>query len=111
VADGTLTDRSDLPQTRLYPSLVRPVLYAGIEREALIPTAGLCFVLLLAFRPNLVTPLLALLIITRVMPRLRRLSRRDPVFWKALRRHLHRAGYYPARADHDRPRGRSIPTL
>lgn len=103
--------RTDLEETRVYPSLVRPVLYAGVEREAMIPTAGLCFVLLLAFRPNLVTPALALLIVFRVLPVLRRLARRDPLYFKTLRRHLHRAGFYAARADHDRPRSRAIPTL
>jgi type IV secretory pathway TrbD component len=103
--------RTDLAPTRIYPSLVRPILFAGVEREAMIPTAGLCFILLLAFRPNLLTPLLALLIVLRVLPWLRRLSRRDPMYWKLLRRHLHRAGFYPPRADHDRPRFRAMPTL
>lgn len=105
------TRRRDLPSTRLFPSLVRPVLFGGAEREVLIPAVGLSAILVLAFRPNVVTPLLVLLIVTQVLPALRRTARRDPLFFKLLRRHLHRAGFYPARGRHDAPRRREVPTL
>jgi type IV secretory pathway TrbD component len=95
---------------RIHPSLVRPVLIGGAEREPMVVVLGLVAALVTAFRPNLVTYSLAALLILVGLPRLRRLARRDPQFFAVLRRHVHVAGYYPARPVHCAPR-RRVPTL
>lgn len=102
--------RSDLTATPLFPSLVRSPLIAGLEREVVIPLVGLVLMLLLGFRPNLVTPLLALGVVTLVLPALRRVTKRDAQSFEVLKGHLKLAGYYPAAASH-RARRRFVPTM
>ena len=106
----TSPPRTDLAETPLFPSLARPVLIAGVEREVVIPLVGLVLMLLFAFRPNLVTPALALVVITVVFPALRRVTQRDPRSFEVLKDHLRVAGYYPAAGAHEAP-CRSVPTL
>ena len=106
----TSPPRSDLEETPLFPSLVRPALVAGLEREVVIPLAGLVLMLLFAFRPNLVTPALALVLVAVVFPALRRATKRDPQVFEVLKDHLRVAGYYPAAGSHDAPR-RRVATL
>lgn len=97
-------------EARLYPSLVRPVLVGGVEREPMVVVIGLVAALATAFRPNPLTYSLAVLLVVAGLPRLRRLARRDPQFFGVLRRHIHTAGFYLARPRHDAPR-RRVPTL
>lgn len=106
----TTPPRSDLAETPLFPSLVRPALIGGLEREVVIPLVGLVLMLLLAFRPNLVTPALALVVVAVVLPALRRATKRDPQAFEVLKDHLRVAGYYPAAGSHDAPR-RWVPTM
>ncbi len=97
-------------EARVYPSLVRPILVGGVEREPMLVVLGAVAGLVAAFRPNPVTYSLAVLVVVVGLPRLRRLARRDPQFFAVLRRHLHAAGFYPRRAHHE-ARRRRVPTL
>lgn len=106
----TAPPRTDLAETPLFPSLVRPAHVAGLEREVVIPLVGLVLMLLFAFRPNLVTPALALVVVAVVFPALRRATKRDPQAFEVLKDHLRVAGYYPAAGSHEAPR-RRVPTF
>jgi type IV secretory pathway TrbD component len=98
---------------RLYPALTRPQLVSGMERQVFIPLVLAAIYLLppLAFRFNLVTPAIAVLIVFVLFPRLRRLARRDPQLFAALPGHLRHAGFYPVRVHHAHRRPRSRRTL
>lgn len=98
---------------RLYPALTRPQLVSGMERQIFIPLVLAAIYLLppLAFRFNLVTPAISVLIVFVVFPRLRRLARRDPHLFAALPGHLRHAGFYPVRVHHARPRPGARRTL
>lgn len=104
---------SPSPGVRLYPALTRPQLVSGMERQVFIPLVLAAIYLLppLAFRFNLVTPAIAVLIVFVVFPRLRRLARCDPQLFAALPGHLRHAGFYPVRVHHARPRPRSRRSL
>jgi type IV secretory pathway TrbD component len=106
----TTPARTDLAATPLFPSLVRPALIAGLEREVVIPLVGLVLMLLFAFRPNFVTPTVALVVLALVFPALRRATKRDPQSFEVLKDHLRVAGYYSAAGSHESPR-RLVPTL
>lgn len=106
----TSSPRSDLESTPLFPSLVRPALIAGLEREVLIPVVGLVLMLAFGFRPNWVTPVLGAGLVLLVLPSLRRATRRDFQVFEVLRDHVRVAGYYPAAGSHEDPRRRA-PTL
>lgn len=110
MASTPTPQRSDLAPTPLFPSLVRSPLIGGLEREVVIPLVGLVLMLLLGFRPNLVTPLLALGVVALVLPALRRVTKRDAQVFEVLKGHLKLAGYYPAAASHETPR-RFVATL
>lgn len=107
---GGGTSERPVSEARFYPSLVRPVLVGGVEREPMVVLIGLVAALATAFRPNPVTYSLALLLVVAGLPRLRRLARRDPQLFAVVRRHIHTAGFYFARPRHDAPR-RRVPTL
>lgn len=98
-------------QARIYPSLVRPVHVAGIERRA----AGLLTVtnlaLLFGFRLNWITPALALLTLVVVLPALRRATKRDPRILAVYRSHVVRAGIYQGQPPHTHPHLRRARTL
>lgn len=99
------------PTSRIYPSLVRPILLAGVEREVMIPLVGIALFLLFGFRFNFVTPSLAALLIFGLLPHLRRFARRDPQGYAVLRRHVRISGFYHAQGDHNQRRQRRFPTL
>lgn len=90
-----------LPTRRIHPSLVRPILIAGIEREVAIPLVGIVLFLLLGFRLNFVTPALAAVLLFWVFPWLRSQARRDPQSFAVLKRHIRLAGFYRAQGAHD----------
>ncbi len=90
--------------TPIYPSLVRPILIAGVERIVMIPFVGLVMSLLVAFRLNWLTPSLALGLIVFVLPVLRRLNKRDGQAWAVLAEHVRVSGFYPGQAEPHAPR-------
>jgi len=98
-------------QARIYPSLVRPILIGGIERNA----AGLLvigvLVLLFGFRWNWLSPALAGVGVSVLLPALRRATRRDGQFLAVYRRHLVGAGVYAGQAPFDRVRSREVGAL
>lgn len=89
---------------RIYPSLVRAIHVAGVERLA----AGLLVMqtamMLFAFRLNLWTPALAVVLWVVALPALRRATKRDPQVLAVYRRHLSGAGVYLGQAPHDQAR-------
>lgn len=84
--------------TPTYPSLVRPILIAGVERMVMIPFVGLVVSLLIAFRLNWVTPMIALVLVVFVLPVLRRINKRDGQAWAVLAEHVRVSGFYPGQA-------------
>lgn len=100
-----------VPTSRIHPSLVRPILIAGVEREVMIPLVGISLFLVFGFRANFVTPALAALLVFGVTPRLRALSRRDPQSFAVLRRHVRTSGFYRAQGAYDHRRPRPTPSL
>ena len=102
--------RSDLPRTTVHRSLVQPVLVLGVEREVMALLAGIAGFLLFGFRPNLVTPSLAALVLMVGVPFCRRLNKTDPWTSRVLRRHLATARFYRAQA-HPRRRRPFVSTL
>lgn len=102
--------RDDLETTPVHRSLLTPVLILGVERGLVIPLVGVTLALLFVFRLNLVTPTLAVLLVTVGLPWMRRLSRRDPWAFRVLRRHVRIAGFYRPLPRHDVRRS-SPPTV
>jgi len=100
-----------VPTSRIHPSLVRPILIAGVEREVMIPLVGIALFLVFGFRANFVTPTLAALLVFGLLPRLRSICRRDPQSFAVLRRHLRLAGLYRAQGDHDQRRVTTRPSF
>lgn len=101
-------DSSRRPRARLYPSLVRPVLIGGVERDAAGLLTLACLVLLFGFRLNWIGPAVVAVVLLVLVPALRRATRRDGQFLAVYRRHLLRSGLYLGQAPHDRPRARGI---
>ncbi|HLE84928.1 MAG TPA: VirB3 family type IV secretion system protein [Thermoanaerobaculia bacterium] len=99
------------PRARIYPSLVRPILVGGIERNAAGLLAIGVLVLVFGFRLNWLSPSLAAVGLLVVLPALRRATRRDGEFLAVYRRHLLRAGIYEGHPPHDRPRARDLRTF
>ena len=93
--------RDDLEATPVHRSLLTPTLIFGVERKIFGPLLGLSLALVVAFRPNFVTPTLGVLLLTVGLTALRRVARRDPWAFRVLRAHLQTAGFYPAQARHD----------
>lgn len=96
---------------RVYPSLVRTIHIAGIERKA----AGLLMMvnlqLLFAFRLNWISPTLALLTVVLLLPALRRATKRDPQILGAYRAHVLHSGIYLGQPPHTHPHPRTATTL
>lgn len=103
--------RRDLEKTPVHRSLLTPVPMLGIEREVVMVLVCTAAILLFAPRLNLVTPTLAVLLLAGGIPALRRLARRDPWFFRVLRRHASVAAYYPAQPHHTVRRRAWPPTL
>lgn len=96
---------------RIYPSLVRPVLIGGIERDAAGLLTLACLVLLFGFRLNWLGPAVVALVLLVLLPALRRATRRDGQFLAVYRRHLLRSGLYLGQAPYDRPRVQGLRTF
>jgi type IV secretory pathway TrbD component len=72
------------------------LLLVGVERRAMIPLFGLAALLVLAFDFNPVTPVLSGVVLFLVIPALRRVNKRDPLWVEVLTEHVAVAGFYRA---------------
>lgn len=98
-------------KARVYPSLVRTVHVAGIERNAAGLLLMLAATLIFGFRLNWVTPTLVVLLVVVVLPALRRATKRDPQVLAVFRQHVVRAAIYETQPPHTHPHRRQAPTL
>ena len=98
------------PERRVHAALVRPVLYAGVERPVVAIEASLAVGLLASVGPRLVTFAAVALIVGVVHPVMVWLTNREPMAVAVYARSLRWRDYYPAhgglRASH-----RARPTL
>ncbi len=85
-------------ETPLHPSLVRPVLLGGAERELVLVNVLAIVVLVLGVGPHPLTLLLAVLLGTAGHSGLVVAARFDPQMWRVYARHLRYRSFYPARA-------------
>lgn len=90
-------------ETPLHPSLIRPILLGGAERELVVINAIVIAVLLLGIGPHLLTFLTAALLATAGHSALVLAARYDPQMWRVYSRHLLHRTYYPARALYTAP--------
>jgi len=93
--------RRDLRQTPLHPSLIRPILLGGAEREPVLVNVILIFALVLGVGPHPLTFLLALTLGTLGHSALIWAARHDSQIWKVYSRHLRYRRFYPARSRFD----------
>lgn len=93
-----------LPPARIYPSLTRPVLLMGLERELAILYVGVWAIFLFAF-PISWFSAVVFATLAVLYPVLRRLHERDPQALSVLVRHVRRSGAYEARRRPE-PKGR-----
>lgn len=93
--------RRDLRQTPLHPSLIRPILLGGAEREPVLVNVILIFALVLGVGPHPLTFLLAITLGTIGHSALVWAARYDSQIWKVYSRHLRYRRFYPARARFD----------
>jgi len=98
---STLDSRDGTP---VFPSLVRPILIAGIERSMAIPMVGLVLVLLFGYPSNWLTPALAASVAFFLFPVLRGINKRDPQAWAVFRDHVRLSGFYLPQALHHQRR-------
>lgn len=98
-------------KARIYPSLVRTIHVAGIERNAAGLLLMLAAALIFGFRLNWLTPTLVLLLVVVVLPALRRATRRDPQVLAVFRQHVVRSGIYEGHPPHTHPHRRQARTL
>ena len=94
--------RADLT-TPLHPSLVRPILLGGAERELVLINVILIVVLVLGVGPHPLTFVLAALLGTSGHTLLILAARFDPQIWRVYARHVLYQPFYPARARFDAP--------
>ncbi|MBT8248600.1 MAG: VirB3 family type IV secretion system protein [Acidimicrobiia bacterium] len=93
--------RRDLRQTALHPSLIRPILLGGAEREPVLVNVILIFALVLGVGPHPLTFLLAITLGTLGHSALVWAARHDSQIWKVYSRHLRYRRFYPARSRFD----------
>jgi type IV secretory pathway TrbD component len=98
-------------KARIYPSLVRPVHVAGVERTAAGLLLMTSLMLLFAYRLNWLTPAIVLFLLLVVLPALRRATKRDPRVLAVFRQHVLRAGLYEGQPPHTHPHRRQARTL
>ncbi len=89
---------AEVLKTPLHPSLVRPILLAGAERELVLINCILIAVLLLGIGPHPLTLAAAALLATAGHSALVLAARYDPQMWRVYSRHLRYRARYPARA-------------
>jgi type IV secretion system protein VirB3 len=91
------------PESPIHPSLVRPILLGGAERELVLVNLLVIVVLLLGVGPHPITFLLAALLGSAGHSLLVLAARFDPQMWKVYARHLLYQPFYPALASFDAP--------
>ncbi len=89
--------------TPLHPSLVRPILLGGAERELVLINVILIVVLVLGVGPHPLTFVLALALGTIGHSGLVLAARFDPQIWRVYARHVVYQPFYPAQARFDAP--------
>ena len=90
-------------ETLIHPSLVRPILLAGAERELVLINAITIAALLLGIGPHPLTLATAALLATAGHSALVLAARFDPQMLRVYARHIHYRSFYPARAPFDTP--------
>jgi type IV secretory pathway TrbD component len=95
---------------RVHPGLIRPVLYAGVERPVIALEATVAIGLVATVGPRLVTLLAVGLIIGVVHPLMVWLTSKDPLATGVYVRSLRWRDYYPPHGG-IRARGQVRPTL
>ena len=90
-------------RSALHPSLVRPILLGGAERELAVVNTVAILVLVLGVGPHPLTLMLAGLMGTAGHSTLVLAARFDPQMWRVYSRHLGYRTFYPARALHAAP--------
>ncbi len=85
-------------ETPLHPSLVRPILLGGAERDLVLLNALAVAVLILGVGPHPLTLLLGGLMATFGQGGLVLAARHDAQMWRVYARHIRYQTYYPARA-------------
>ena len=85
-------------ETPLHPSLVRPVLLGGAERELVIVNTITVFALVFGLGPHPLALATAATLATAGHSLLVLAARFDPQMWRVYSRHIHYQGFYPARA-------------
>lgn len=88
---------------RCYPSLIRPVLLAGAERELVIPLGVVVGALVLGIGPQLLSLALSAGLIFVVLPLLRMAARVDAQMRMVYVRHRTYQSHYPAQAHPSAP--------
>jgi type IV secretion system protein VirB3 len=94
---------NDRLATPLHPSLVRPILLGGAERELVLINVVTIFTLVLGIGLHPLTLFLALFLGTAGHSAMVLAARYDPQLWRVYSRHLHYRSFYPARALHGAP--------
>ena len=90
-------------ETPLHPSLIRPILLGGAERELVLINAIVIAVLILAIGPHPLTFATAAALATAGHSALVLAARYDPQMWRVYSRHVVHRTYYPARGLHGAP--------
>lgn len=91
------------PTTTIHPSLVRPILLAGAERELVLVNILAIVVLVLGVGPHPLTILLALFLGSIGHSVLVFAARFDSQMWRVYARHVVYQSFYPARGTFDAP--------
>lgn len=91
-----MMQRDDLKPVKVHPALTRSLLLVGVERRAMIPLCGIAVMLVLLFRPNVITPSISAVILLVIVPALRRINKRDPQWLEVLSEHVTVSGFYRA---------------
>lgn len=90
-------------ETPLHPSLLRPVLLGGAERELVLLNVFVILSLVLGVGLHLLTVVLAAGLGTFGHSLLVLAARYDPQTWQVYRRHVTYQDFYPARARFEAP--------
>lgn len=93
----------DSLKTPLHPSLVRPILLGGAERELVLINAIVIAALLLGIGPHPLTLAIAVFLGTAGHSAMVLAARFDPQMLRVYSRHIRYRTYYPARALYGAP--------
>jgi type IV secretory pathway TrbD component len=97
------------PENHVFPSLTRPILFGGVERELAIVEGTLIAALLLGIGVHLPTIAIASVIAFVVHPLLVQAAKRDPQMFRIYLRSLAHQDLYLARVHPTAPDFRCLP--